>query len=60
MKKPPARPYIGMHFKCCHVYARIYLNREGTAFSGRCPKCGTPVLIKAKSGGSRSRFWTAE
>jgi hypothetical protein len=49
-----------MLFKCCHVYARIYLNRTKTAFTGNCPKCGAQVNIKAKPGGSRSKFWTAE
>ena len=54
------RPYIGMLFKCCNVYSRIYLNRAGTAFTGYCPKCAAKVEIKAAPGGSKSRFWTAE
>jgi len=54
------RPYIGMHFKCCNVYTRIYLNRAGTAFMGHCPKCAAKVEIKASPGGSKSRFWSAE
>jgi hypothetical protein len=53
------RPYIGMHFKCCHVYIRIYLNRDGTAFVGACPKCGARAVVKAGKGGSPSRFWSA-
>ena len=53
------RPHLGILFKCCHVYARIYLNQEGTAFQGFCPKCGAKVMVKAGKGGSRSRFWTA-
>ncbi|HOJ32122.1 MAG TPA: hypothetical protein PKY35_14140 [Candidatus Hydrogenedentes bacterium] len=58
MKAP--RPYIGMWFKCCHVYTRIYLNRDGTAFVGFCPKCGARATVKVAPGGSRSRFWKAE
>jgi len=54
------RPYIGMLFKCCHVYSRIYLNRAGTAFQGFCPKCGAKVTVRAAKGGSKSRFWVAE
>ena len=54
------RPYIGVLFKCCHVYARVYLNRAGTDFIGHCPKCAAKIRIKAGPGGSRSRFWTAE
>lgn len=54
------RPYIGMLFKCCHVYTRIYLNKAGVAFVGRCPKCGKQVTIRVGPGGEKSRFWTAE
>jgi len=54
------RPYIGMMFKCCHVYTRIYLNRDGTAFVGYCPKCAKKAVVKVGPGGSRSRFWSAE
>ncbi len=58
-KRPP-RPFIGVHFKCCHVYTRIYLNRQGTAYSGFCPKCGGALSVKTAPGGSKARFWTAE
>jgi hypothetical protein len=58
--KGKPRPHINMYFKCCNVYAYIYLNHEGTAFAGNCPRCARPVRIKAGRGGSRSKFWTAE
>lgn len=54
-----ARPYIGMLFRCCHIYLRIYLNRDGTAYAGSCPRCGVQVQIQTGEGGSRSRFWAA-
>lgn len=57
-RKP--RPFVGMLFKCCHVYVRIYLNREGTAYAGACPRCGGKVELRVAPGGSSSRFWTAE
>jgi hypothetical protein len=57
-RKP--RPFIGMLFKCCNAYARIYLNKQGTAYVGFCPKCTKRVTIKAAPGGSSSRFWSAE
>lgn len=58
--KPAARrPFIGMLFRCCHVYARVYLNADKTAYEGGCPRCGAPVRIGVKPGGSSSRFWTA-
>ncbi|MCC6696385.1 MAG: hypothetical protein IT365_12210 [Candidatus Hydrogenedentes bacterium] len=61
MKSPerPVRPFIGIHFTCCGVYARIYLNRQGTAYAGHCPKCAAPLTVKAGPHGSKKRFWTA-
>jgi len=61
--KQPAggkRPFIGMHFKCCHVYARLYLNQAGTAFVGWCPKCARKAEIKVAPGGSKDRFYQAD
>lgn len=54
------RPSIAVHFKCCNVYLRIYLNRLGTAYFGHCPRCTRALTIKVGPGGSKSRFWTAE
>ncbi|MFM1919646.1 MAG: hypothetical protein RLZZ303_1280 [Candidatus Hydrogenedentota bacterium] len=55
------RPWIGMHWKCCHVYSRVYLNHAETHFAGNCPRCGAPVRLRAVRGaGSEERFWTAE
>jgi hypothetical protein len=59
MERKP-RPYIGVQFTCCSVYARVYLNSTGKAFAGNCPKCARPIHIKAKPGGSKSRFWKTE
>ena len=58
MQRKP-RPYIGMHFKCCNTYARLYLNRLGNAYFGGCPRCGRTVRIPAVRGGSKSKFWEA-
>lgn len=55
----PPRPYIGMHFTCCNVYIRIYLNRAGTAYAGHCPKCAAKVEIKVDPMGSDAQFWTS-
>jgi len=54
------RPFIGMHFKCCNVYSRIYLNREGTAFVGWCPRCAAKVQVKVSPTGSRTKFFEAD
>ncbi len=52
------RPFIGITFECCHVYRRIYLTADKSAFAGACPRCGAPVRIRTGPGGSKSRFWS--
>lgn len=54
------RPFLGMHFKCCRVYARIYLNKAGTAFVGWCPKCAAQVRVNVSPTGRKDRFFTTE
>lgn len=54
-----SRRFIGMNFACCSVYCRIYLNKEGTAYLGHCPKCSRRVTVKIGPGGSDQRFFTA-
>ena len=53
------RKYLGIKFECCGVYARIYQNKEGTAYVGRCPKCLRPIKIKIGEGGTNNRFFRA-
>lgn len=57
-RKP--RPSITVHFRCCNAYARVYLNHDGSAFAGHCPRCARPVRVKAAPGGTRARVWVAE
>lgn len=54
------RPWIAVQWKCCHTYSRIYRNRQGTAYEGRCPKCGSPVKASVGQGGTNQRFFQAE
>jgi hypothetical protein len=56
---PSKRPFLGMHFRCCNVYSRIYLNKEGTAFVGWCPRCAAKTEVKVSPTGSDSRFFSA-
>lgn len=58
--KKAGRPYVGIFFTCCKVYSRIYLNKQGTAFVGWCPKCAAKVEMKVSPTGSTSRFFVAD
>ena len=53
------RPHINILFRCCNVYVRIYLNAQGTAFSGHCPRCCAPARIVVDSEGDAADFWVA-
>lgn len=53
------RPWIAVNWQCCSVYSRIYRNREGSAYEGRCPKCGTQARASIGSGGTSNRFFNA-
>lgn len=53
------RPSVEVYFECCHTHAKAYFNAQGTAYTGYCPKCASPVRIPVGPGGSKSRHWTA-
>lgn len=53
------RPWLAVHWKCCGVYSRVYRNRRGTMYEGRCPKCGQPVTARVGPGGTSHRFFEA-
>ncbi|MFH2056125.1 MAG: hypothetical protein ABIJ61_09215 [bacterium] len=57
MAKQEERPYIGIIFKCCKVYSRIYLNAQKTAFVGWCPRCARQVRFKVSPEGTADRFF---
>ena len=53
------RRFVGVHFTCCDVYSRIYINRDETAYEGNCPKCAKRVRLQIGPGGTDARFFTA-
>jgi hypothetical protein len=58
-EKKEGRKFIGVKFNCCGIYKRIYINDEGTAYVGCCPKCFRPVKFTVGSGGTDHRFFEA-
>ena len=57
---PGARPWVAIHWKCCHVYSRVYRNADGTAYEGRCPRCGASARLLVGPAGTSTRFFQAE
>ncbi len=55
--KREKKPFLGITFECCNVYARIYKNKDGTAYVGRCPKCMRSVRVPIGKGGTGQRFF---
>ena len=53
------KTFLGIMFECCNVYKRVYVNKEGNAYEGHCPKCGAEVKVRIGTGGSDSRFFRA-
>lgn len=53
------RPWLAVKWLCCSTYSRVYRNRRGDAYEGRCPKCGSPVKARIGEGGTSSRFFEA-
>ncbi len=49
--------FLGVMFECCNVYGRLYKNKQGTHYEGKCPRCLKPVKIRIGEGGTTNRFF---
>jgi hypothetical protein len=58
-KIPAGKRFVGIHFACCEIYSRIYINSSETGYEGHCPKCSKRVHLRIGSGGTETRFFTA-
>ena len=55
--KVQKRQFLGIWFECCHVYGRLYKNKIGTMYYGRCPRCLRSVRVRVGEGGTNQRFF---
>jgi hypothetical protein len=53
-----ARRFLGVHFACCGAYARVYVNREGAEYAGRCPRCLARARFVIGEDGQSGRFFS--
>jgi hypothetical protein len=53
------RPYLGILFECCGVYARVYRQRNQMIYRGRCPKCLRMVRVRVGRDGTTARLFRA-
>jgi hypothetical protein len=58
-RSEPIRPWIGILFECCGVYARVYRRPDQPYYSGRCPKCLRTMRIQVGEDGTPARQFRA-
>ncbi|MBI5865998.1 MAG: hypothetical protein HZB38_16135 [Planctomycetes bacterium] len=65
--QPPAepgeaaqRPYLGIFFECCGVYARVYRDERDAEYVGRCPRCMAVIRARVGRNGTTQRIFRAK
>jgi hypothetical protein len=53
------RPWIGVHFDCCGVYARVFRDRAAAAYVGACPRCRRSLRVPIGPEGTSQRLFRA-
>lgn len=53
------KKFLGVRFASCNSYGRLYINDDGNAYVGRCPRCYTPFVVRVGSGGTDTRMFVA-
>ncbi|MCA9305454.1 MAG: hypothetical protein KDA16_02915 [Phycisphaerales bacterium] len=53
------RRWLGVFFRCCHSYGRLYKNDSGSRYEGHCPRCCAKLEVPIGSGGTSRRFFEA-
>ena len=54
------RPFLGVMFECCNVYVRVYLDKDGEFYNGRCPSCLRTLRFVVGADGKSARMWRAK
>lgn len=52
------RPFLRIMFDCCRVYQRIYRNRTGQFYEGKCPRCLRTVRFSVGPRGTTARAFS--
>ena len=58
-RPPYRRPFLGIYFRCCDAYGRIYRSEDQTRYEGTCPRCLSSATVRIAPSGSRARFFEA-
>ena len=56
---PKGRKWLGIYFRCCHVYGRLYRDEARMQYAGHCPRCAMSVSVPIGEGGTNRRFFEA-
>jgi len=58
-KAGPAKRFLQVWYRCCHVYGRMTCNASETQYVGRCPRCGARVTARIGPHGTSQRVFEA-